>query len=288
MTSSEALAEVAGELYALPADEFTAARDARVKQLRSDGDKALAAEVKALRKPTVAAWAVNLLVRRREDLVREVLAIGESLREAQAGLEGAALRELSRQRRQVVAAVVATTRQLTADEGVRLTEPAADQVAATLQAALAEPEAAALVLAGCLAQPLSSTGMASFGGAGVLRPVPDPAPSATVTELPARVDPGVRRRAEQAVRHAEAMVERARAGHREATERHRAAQAELLRLESRLEELRREVAAAESAAETGAGEVEEAEDEAAETAELVEAAQAQLEEAREALEELGD
>ena len=126
----------ATRLYGLPVEEFTAARDARVKELKAD--KELAKAVKALRKPTVAAWAVNLLVREREDLVRQVLSIGDSLREAQSSASGDALRELSKQRRQVVAAVVTTTRQLAADNGVRLADAAVDQVTATLQAALSD------------------------------------------------------------------------------------------------------------------------------------------------------
>jgi hypothetical protein len=273
-------------LYALPVDDFTGARDARVKELRASGDKDLAAAVKALRKPTVAAWAVNLLVREREDLVRQVLEIGDSLREAQAGLAGDALRELSKQRRQVVAAVVTTARQLAQDEGVRLTGPVVDQVAATLQAALSDPDAADAVLAGCLAQPLSSTGVGSLG-------LPDaPAPAkdtrAAVTDIRTKqVDPKERKKAERRVRQAEAVLAQAVASHEEAQEQHRSAQAEHLHLESRLDELRRQVAELETEAEASATRLEELEGEVEETEELVDEAREQLEEERERLAELG-
>ena len=59
---SDELLEIADGLYGLPQDEFTPARDARAKELKADKD--LAAAVKKLKKPSVAAWAVNLFVRR--------------------------------------------------------------------------------------------------------------------------------------------------------------------------------------------------------------------------------
>ena len=53
------------ELFDLPPTEFIAARDALAKQLKADGDAGAAAEVKALRRPSVAAWAVNQVARRQ-------------------------------------------------------------------------------------------------------------------------------------------------------------------------------------------------------------------------------
>ncbi len=277
----------AAHLYGLPVEEFTAARDARVKELRDD--KALAKAVKALRKPTVAAWAVNLLVREREDLVRQVLEIGDSLRDAQASASGDALRELSKQRRQVVAAVVTTTRQLAADNGVRLADAAVDQVSATLQAALSDPDAADAVLAGCLAQPLSSTGVGSLGIVTSPSPAPVTDTRASVTDIRTKqVDPAERKKAERRVKQAEAVLAQAVKSHEEAQEEHRTAQAEQLHLESRLDELRRQVAELETEAEASATRVEELEGEVEETQELVELAEEQLEEQREALAELGD
>ena len=99
------LQEVAAELYGLRPDRFTAARTAAALQARDAGDTSLAAEVKGLRRPTVAAYVVNLLARDRAELVEQVVSLGEALRAAQANLQGDALRELSRQRRQLVAAV---------------------------------------------------------------------------------------------------------------------------------------------------------------------------------------
>ena len=67
---SDDLLEIADELYALPLGEFTPARDARAKELKGTD---LAARVKALKKPSLAAWVVNLLVRRETEQVEQVL-----------------------------------------------------------------------------------------------------------------------------------------------------------------------------------------------------------------------
>src|SRR4051794_20255768 len=89
------------DLYGLPLEEFTAARNALAKQLGRQGDKAAAEEVKRLAKPSRTAWALNQLARRHPDDVEQLLAAGERLREAQqralagdaSGLRGAAREE---------------------------------------------------------------------------------------------------------------------------------------------------------------------------------------------------
>jgi hypothetical protein len=53
----------ADRLYGLPLEDFVAERDALAKQLRADGRRAEADEVKALRKPPAVVWAVNQLMR---------------------------------------------------------------------------------------------------------------------------------------------------------------------------------------------------------------------------------
>src|SRR6476469_915835 len=141
-TEPDPLLAVADQLYGLALPEFTPARDARAKALKGD-DAALAAAVKALRKPSTAAWVVNLLVRREAGQVDQVLTMGAALREAQASLAGEELRALTRQRRQLTAAVTTRARALSAEHGLRVTPAVADQVEATLTAAM--------VAAGCAA-----------------------------------------------------------------------------------------------------------------------------------------
>lgn len=50
------LESVADELYGLPPGEFVAARGRHVAAARTAKDPALAKQIAALRKPTLAAW----------------------------------------------------------------------------------------------------------------------------------------------------------------------------------------------------------------------------------------
>src|SRR6266498_52214 len=88
MAKTDAVEQAADELYGLTPGEFTRTRDERVKALRGDGDREAADAVKALRKPTVAAWALNQLVRRRHKAVETLLRAGRELRAAQEELVG--------------------------------------------------------------------------------------------------------------------------------------------------------------------------------------------------------
>jgi hypothetical protein len=141
--------ELIQRLYEAPPDGFVAARTAAIDEARKSGDRATAKRLAALKKPTVAAWVVNLLALRRPDLIDELVELATALREAQRGLQGDQLRELTAQRRQVVSALVGAARKLALAEDRSAKLPLAE-VEATLTAALAEPEIAAQVRTGRL------------------------------------------------------------------------------------------------------------------------------------------
>jgi DNA repair exonuclease SbcCD ATPase subunit len=141
--------EVIQRLYEAPPDGFVAARTAAIEDARKAGDRTTAKRLAALKKPTVAAWVVNLLALRRPDLIDELVDLSAALREAQRGLQGDALRELTAQRRQVVSALVGAARGLAQAEVPSVKLPLGE-VEATLTAALAEPEIAAQVRTGRL------------------------------------------------------------------------------------------------------------------------------------------
>lgn len=149
---------VAVELYGLPLGQFTAARDARAKELRRDGDPTVAAEVARLPKPSVAAWAVDVLVRHERDLVEQLVELGVALREAQETLAGDQLRELDRQRRQLLTAVGRQAQALAEAQGQHLSDSVLGQVQATVHAAMADPAAAAAVRSGVLTTSLETSG----------------------------------------------------------------------------------------------------------------------------------
>ena len=152
------LLEVAAELYALAPGGFVPARDARVAALRSD-EPELARQVRALRRPSTAAWVVNHLVRTDPDQVQQVVDLGAAMRAAQDGLDAAQLRELTRQRRQLTAAVTTRARALAAEEGTTVSDAVATQVESTLTAAMIDDGAGRAVRAGLLVGALEATGV---------------------------------------------------------------------------------------------------------------------------------
>lgn len=149
----------ADRLYGgLPGD-FTPERTAAEKAARADGDKELAAALKTLKKPSVGAWAVNVLVRREAEQIDQVLSLAESLRAAAEALDGEELRALTKQRRQLTTALTTRARQLALELGSRLTQAVADQVEGTLNAAMLDAGAADAVRTGLLVTTISATGL---------------------------------------------------------------------------------------------------------------------------------
>jgi hypothetical protein len=153
--------DIVDRLYELPPEKFIAARDEAAEAARRAGDRATATAIGKLRRPTVAAWLVNLLARRAPDLVGELLSLGDALRSAQHDLRGDEMRELSIQRRAAIGGLVGKARRLALEAGRsgRESLPLAD-VEATLSAALAEPDVAEAVRAGTLTK---AAGYAGFG-----------------------------------------------------------------------------------------------------------------------------
>ncbi len=72
-------------LYTLPLEEFTQVRNELAKELRAAGDRDAADRVKALRKPSRSAWAINRLRKEEPAVLRSALKAGRQLRAAQSG-----------------------------------------------------------------------------------------------------------------------------------------------------------------------------------------------------------
>lgn len=161
---SRELAGIAGPLYALPYGEFVAARTAAAKGVGSVDvtpaeQRALAADVRALPKPSLAAWAVNMLSAHHPEILRELAELGESMQAAQSALDAAALRRLAQERRRLLAGAVTTAQVLATQQGRAIGAPVATEVEQTLRAATADPGAAAAVQSGCLLRALSADGV---------------------------------------------------------------------------------------------------------------------------------
>ncbi|MFF7489189.1 hypothetical protein [Streptomyces luteogriseus] len=147
---------VADELYALRPEEFTAARASAMASARTAGDRELAERIRALRKPSLAAWVSNLLVRSSPGEVEPLLRLGEGLRQAHQDLDGTQLRELSRRQHALIRALSLQARQLAKEAGHPIGESVQREVENTLHAVLADPEAAEAWAGGRLAKPLSA------------------------------------------------------------------------------------------------------------------------------------
>lgn len=252
MTHDDDLRTTAGELYAGPLADFVSVRTARAKEAGG----ALAASIKALRKPSIAAWVVNVFARERPDELAEALQLAQELRDAQADLDAASLAALGRERRLLTRRLAEHAAQLATARGEKVTSGTMDAVQQTIGAAFFDENAATAVASGRLVRELEPSGGVDLddvvgGGAvpggeapgGEARGGEAPTDAPT-DELAARRE---RRRRERAVRTAEEAVtaadrsrRAAESEEREAAERIPGLDAEIVAEERRLVHLRRE------------------------------------------------
>jgi hypothetical protein len=185
-------------LYGLPSEKFTGARDTLAKKLRKDGAKDDADRVKSLRKPTAAAAIANRLARDERMNVRALLAAGERLRDAQAGLlkggDADRVRKAAEDERKAVAALLEAARR----EGAQ--DATLRRVETTLRAAAIDEEGRDLLARGRLTKELEAVG---FGLEGM--PVPKRPPKRSL----AKVDREAQRR-ERALERARKELEAAK------------------------------------------------------------------------------
>jgi hypothetical protein len=160
----------ARDLYGLPLGEFTRARDELARRLRKEGRRDEADAVKALRKPTTAAWALNQLARRREADVARLIEAGERLRQAQAELlAGAGRDELdaaAAEERELVAALARDAAAIAADAGTGSSETLLEKLRATLHAVAADEELARQLAAGRVLRESEAVGVLGVMPAG--------------------------------------------------------------------------------------------------------------------------
>jgi hypothetical protein len=224
-----------GDLYGLPLERFTEERNALAKELRRRGRGDETADVSKLRKPSVAAWAVNQLVRTQRRDLDALLSAGDALQAAQAELlagrsDPGSLRKAVDAQRGALARLTEKARGLLSADGHELTPARLEQVRETLEAAALDPGARASVSDGCLERELRHVGLGPLTGGPVrLSRKPKADPRATVK---ARAD--ARRRLERAERElgeAEEALTSSRERVQAARREHRLAQQELRKLE---------------------------------------------------------
>jgi hypothetical protein len=161
MTDGDLLGEAVAELYSSDPDEFIERRGALVARAREAGQAPAAKQIAGLRKPTRSAWVVNRLVRADPGVTAELAALGAELRAAQGSLDGAAIRELSQRRRELIESLArrafTVVGQHAPAAGVR------DEVTATLGAALADPQFADTLADGALVRAVQAEGFGPVG-----------------------------------------------------------------------------------------------------------------------------
>jgi hypothetical protein len=214
------MADPDDQLYGLPLEEFTSARDAAAKELRKAGDRETAARVAKLPKPSPAAWTANQVAREQPELIEALLDAGAALRAAQdaavSGHGGRGLREATLAERGAVDAVM-TAATAHKPAGRALSRPMADRLRTTLHAVAGDPALREALTAGRLVSEAQSGGawpfaLAPGGGEEELEAAPPPPakkrPASKKAE--SREDAAARKEAERAEREAAERAERER------------------------------------------------------------------------------
>ena len=153
------MADALDELYEVKPEEFTALRTKLAAAAKQRGDTDTAKQISAARRPTTAAWVVNRLAIRDQEIRTRLGGFGEALKEAHTAMDGDRIRELSRQQRRFIDDVARE-----AFEEAELADPSAalrDDVVGTLQAAIADPDVATRL--GRLTKAEQWSGFGEFG-----------------------------------------------------------------------------------------------------------------------------
>ena len=217
-------------LYGLPLSEFTPARAELARRLRADGDREAAATVARLRKPTLAAWAVNRVVRDHPREAGELIEAGRALRRVPE-------RQAIERARAAVTALVRAAGDLRPD-GKPISAAVLGRIEETLHAAVADEGVAVELERGRVVREQRPPPLGGLSGGA---PAPVEPPRQKPRRRPARDSAAAERKREQAARRSEL---------RDARSRRRAAERDLGAAERAAAGARRRVAAAEEALET--------------------------------------
>lgn len=148
-----------GDLYVAPRDQFVKDRDALARGLRNEGDRAAAADVHALRKPTLVAWTVNQLAHTNRRDVDLLLDAGKRIIDAQrSSIAKGGRTELDAAQKSLREAVNGLTESAGTILGPDASTTTLTRIAETLRTAATAPSARELLARGRLTQEMSETG----------------------------------------------------------------------------------------------------------------------------------
>jgi hypothetical protein len=153
-------------VYAAPPEQFTTERDALVKQLKGT-HKDAAAAVKALRKPSVTAWALNQVARNQARNLTELFEADDALSRSQREGKGReALAEAGRVRREIIQRLVTGALRTLAEAGHPDSPANRDRIAQTLAAVATDTEGREALARGRLTADLTPGSLWETGGFG--------------------------------------------------------------------------------------------------------------------------
>jgi hypothetical protein len=239
------LRERVDELFREPPEGFTAARNALVRELRSEGDRDAGDEVKALRRPSVAAWLVNRVSLDDPDAIAQFTAASEGLQAAQRRVveegEGAdELRTAAAAEREKLSQLVDAARAIARELDRKESRAVFEQVQSSLKAAATDPDVLELVREGRLDKPREPSALVALGTkAAKVKPAKRRSPKRTADSDQAERR-GLEAELEQARKRelsAEGRVEKAEASVKQAKAELRDRRADVRRLERDLERL---------------------------------------------------
>jgi hypothetical protein len=141
VTAEDAAQDDLERLYGVPPEEFMALRKQLVAAAKQRGDADAAKLIGAARRPTAAAWVVNLLVRHDSTAQPRLNELTEALRAAHSAMDGSRIRELTSVQRKLIDTLVRAG--LVAAGYADATAAMRNDVTDTLQAAIADPDVAA-------------------------------------------------------------------------------------------------------------------------------------------------
>ena len=160
-------------LYAAPLVDFVSVRNEAETALKAQGQKEEAAKVRALRKPSVAAWIVNQLRFQAAEDLEALIAANRSLAEAH-GRSPGDLAAAIQNRRACLARLAERAREIMADHGLRATKDQLRRLNGTLEAAT---QPGASPLPGRLVEDLEPAGFGALAGLALAAPPPGVEPT---------------------------------------------------------------------------------------------------------------
>lgn len=157
------VAVLAAQLYRSAPEDFVSERAAGARRLKDAGQPEDAARFAKLAKPSLSAWAVNLLASSSAPAIDEVVARGDDLRRAHTdGGDPKGIRAAQRARQESIRRATESAAGLV---GRQLSDVHREEVGATLEAASVDSAAAEVVRAGQLVRPLEPpTGFGALTG----------------------------------------------------------------------------------------------------------------------------